>query len=227
MLEKNFLRTLRNNRIGGLTMSQVKIESTSLDEDFKYIQIKIMYWGPGESGKTTNFQRIQEIFAKNKISSSMSIQTTDNRTLWNDSVTIQFTIQSIKVIVIVMVNTTTGQERFLTTREYILANTDGVVFVGDSDRSKLDETKRSFDELVAFTRDIQIPISIQLNKRDLPNAINIQEFLTELGLPNLETDKDGNPFVYQAIAKDSNNDLGVKDCFLDLITKILKNKLTQ
>jgi mutual gliding-motility protein MglA len=184
-----------------------------------------MYWGPGESGKTTNFKRLMELFANNQISSAISIATSDDRTLWNDSVTLQFTIQSINLIVIVLVNTTTGQERFLTTREYILQNTDGVIFVADSDPYKIDENRRSFEELVAFTRDIQIPIHIQLNKRDLPNAITLEQLRQNLRLPNLEMDEEGNPFIYEAIAKDNNRDAGVKDCFLDLVAKVLRNKL--
>ena len=50
------------------------------------IQFKIVYWGPGESGKTTNFMRLKEKFHHTKLTDGYSIETTEGRTLWQDSV---------------------------------------------------------------------------------------------------------------------------------------------
>lgn len=187
----------------------------------RMVQIKLMYWGPGESGKTTNFHRLQEIFEEHMVSNPMSIATTMDRTLWNDAVIFNFDIRSMNVSLFVNVNTTTGQERFLTTREYVLQNADGVVFVGDSDPDKMADNIRSFQELVAFTQDTHIPILIQLNKRDLPNAISEMRFRRAMKLPEIDKDEMGFPIVYEAIASNREDPLGVKTCFLDLLQKVL------
>jgi signal recognition particle receptor subunit beta len=100
-----------------------------------------------------------------------------DRTLWNDAVIFNFELRSMNISLFVNVNTTTGQERFLTTREYVLQNADRVVFVADSDPEKMADNIRSFQELVAFTKDTHIPILIQLNNRDLPNAVSEKKFL--------------------------------------------------
>ena len=191
------------------------------------MQVKIMYWGPGEAGKTTNYEQLKKIFKDNQISQGFSIATTQQRTLWSDSVHFRFVLNSLKLELIVLVATTTGQERFLSTREYILQNADGVIFVGDSHPEKLEETKRSFEELVAFTRANGIPILVQLNKRDVRNAIAEIDFRKALGLPALEKDGDGHKIVYPAIATDAKRLNEIKEIFLDLIAKILKRKLAK
>jgi len=54
------------------------------------LQFKIVYWGPGESGKTTNYFRLREKFDGIKLNAGYSIETTDGRTLWQDSVRLSF-----------------------------------------------------------------------------------------------------------------------------------------
>ena len=189
------------------------------------LQIKILYWGPGEAGKTTNFIRLKEIFKRKLISKGFSIATSDERTLWNDSVHFKFTLNKMNIDLIVILSTTTGQERFLSTREYILQNSDGVVFVADSSEDKIDKNIRSFDELLSFTRENKIPILILLNKRDIPNAIGKEKFRELLNLPEIETDKNGCKIIYQSSANNKSNPGDVQQVFLDLIQKILKMKL--
>lgn len=113
--------------------------------------------------------------------------------------------------------TCTGQERFLATREYVLEGADGVIFVGDSNPEKLEENKRSFRELLSFTGNSKIPYVVQLNKRDLKNAISVNEFKKHLGLPEDEFYSGNFPVVYPVIAIKGNN---VMECFWDLITLI-------
>lgn len=202
------------------TTSSNSISPTS--SPFPLLQFKIMYWGPGEAGKTTNFQYLRTIFSPYMVSKGFSIETTTHRTLWNDCVTFRFDVKAIQKSIIVQVATTTGQERFLSTREYVLQNADGVIFVADSDLNKLLDNIRSFEEVVAFTRDNGIPILIQLNKRDHPNAITETEFRHKLGLP--DTDPDGLKVIFSAIAKKGE---GVKEIFMEMFEKILRNKLTR
>ena len=94
-----------------------------------------------------------------KLSKGYSIETTEGRTLWEDSLYLlfKFTLRDVKFNIIAHVKTCTGQERFLSTREYVLDGADGIVFVGDSDPEKLEQNKRSFRELVSFASPKNIP----------------------------------------------------------------------
>src|SRR5665648_198044 len=92
------------------------------------LQFKIVYWGPGESGKTTNYFRLREKFDGIKLNRGYSIETTDGRTLWQDSVRLSFylNLEKVKFNIVTQIVTATGQERFLSTREYVLDGADGV-----------------------------------------------------------------------------------------------------
>ncbi|MBD3212221.1 MAG: hypothetical protein GF311_06395 [Candidatus Lokiarchaeota archaeon] len=82
------------------------------------IQLKIVYWGPGESGKTTNFFRLKEKFSEEKITQGYSIETNDGRTLWQDSLFLSFEAASNRhdYTIVVQVVTCTGQDRFIRTK---------------------------------------------------------------------------------------------------------------
>ena len=192
------------------------------DDSENMIQFKIVYWGPGESGKTTNFFRLREKFDLLKLSRGYSIETTDGRTLWEDSLYLlfKFTFKDIRFNIICHVVTCTGQERFLSTREYVLDGADGIVFVGDSDPEKWEQNKRSFRELVSFAKPKDIPYLIQLNKQDLKNAISVKEFKLQLGLPLQDKYPDGMYIVYPAEALQGKN---IVQCFQDLILQVIFN----
>ncbi len=184
------------------------------------LQFKIVYWGPGESGKTTNFFRLREKFDLLRLSKGYSIETTEGRTLWEDSLYLlfDFTLRDTKFNIIIHVVTCTGQERFLSTREYVLDGADGIVFVGDSDPEKIEQNKRSFRELVGFTSAKNIPFQVQLNKRDLENAIEISRFKIALGLPLVESYPDGSKVVYPAEALQGKN---VVECFKHIVLQVI------
>lgn len=199
-----------------------KSELPDFNKDEYIIQFKIVYWGPGESGKTTNFLRLKEKFSLLKISNGYSIDTTDGRTLWHDSIFFTFNLQikRKKYNIITQITTCTGQERFLSTREYVIDGADGVIFVGDSCPDKIEQNKRSYRELIGFVNKNNVPIVIQLNKRDLPDAISLKKFKKHLGLPNLDKNADGTPIVYETIALEGEN---VVRIFEDLVMKIFIN----
>ena len=202
---------------------EAKINSESGFNALKEVlQFKIVYWGPGESGKTTNYFRLREKFDGVKLNAGYSIETTDGRTLWQDSIRLSFyfNLKDIKFNIIAQIVTATGQERFLATREYVLDGADGVVFVADSDPEKMEQNKRSFRELNSFTHDKGIPYVIQLNKRDLENAISLKAFKTELGLPQYEEFDDGALVVYPTVALKGDS---VRRCFEDLMIQIIFN----
>ncbi|MFX1258919.1 MAG: ATP/GTP-binding protein [Promethearchaeota archaeon] len=186
------------------------------------IQFKIVYWGPGESGKTTNFMRLREKFNSITLTEGYSIETTEGRTLWQDSLFISFNfkVKGVKYTIITQIVTCTGQERFLSTREYVLDGADGIVFVGDSLPEKSEQNKRSFRELISFAKPKEIPYIVQLNKRDLENAVSIDGFKKDLGLPIEEKYQDGTFVVYPAMALQGKN---VINCFQDLLVQVIFN----
>jgi signal recognition particle receptor subunit beta len=190
------------------------------------LQFKIVYWGPGESGKTTNFFRLREKFDLLKLSKGYSIETTEGRTLWEDSLYLlfKFTLKDVRFNIIAHVVTCTGQERFLSTREYVLDGADGIVFVGDSNPEKLEQNKRSFRELVSFASPKKIPYIVQLNKRDIENAIDIIKFKISLGLPLVNIYPDGSHVVYPAEAIQGKN---VVECFKHIILQVIFNYFTE
>ncbi len=185
------------------------------------VQFKIVYWGPGESGKTTNFFRLKERFYAYKLTRGFSIETTDGRTLWQDSLffSFDFDLGGEKYNIITQVVTCTGQERCLATREYVLDGADGIVFVGDSEPEKMEQNKRSFRELINFAGK-EIPYVIQLNKRDLDDAIPLKAFKKQLGLPSEDKYDDGSVVVYPVIASEGDN---VVACYEDLILQVIYN----
>jgi signal recognition particle receptor subunit beta len=186
------------------------------------LQFKVVYWGPGESGKTTNYFRLREKFDGVKLNKGYSIETTDGRTLWQDSIRLSFYLNlgDVKFNIITQIVTATGQERFLSTREYVLDGADGVVFVADSDPEKMEQNKRSFRELLSFTSEQNVPFVIQLNKRDLEEVISLKEFKKELGLPKFENYEDGTQVVYPTVALEGES---VRKCFEDLMVLVLSN----
>jgi len=186
------------------------------------LQFKIVYWGPGESGKTTNYFRLREKFDGVKLNRGYSIETTDGRTLWQDSIRLSFYLNlgDVKFNIITQIVTATGQERFLSTREYVLDGADGIVFVADSDPEKMEQNKRSFRELLSFTSEQSVPFVIQLNKRDLAEVVSLKEFKKGLGLPKFENYEDGTQVVYPTVALEGES---VRKCFEDLMVLVLSN----
>jgi len=186
------------------------------------LQFKIVYWGPGESGKTTCFFRLRERFDLLKLSRGYSIETTEGRTLWEDSLYLlfKFRLKDLMFNIIAHVVTCTGQERFLSTREYVLDGADGIIFVGDSDLDKLEQNRRSFRELVSFVSSKNIPYLVQLNKRDLEEVVSVKDFKIALGLPLIENYPDGSKVLYLSEALNGKN---VIECFKQIIIQVIFN----
>ncbi|MHA1194827.1 MAG: GTP-binding protein [Promethearchaeota archaeon] len=204
---------------------RTKKPSNDILENNELLQYKIVYWGPGESGKTTNYMQLKKTFNNQSLNSGLSIETTDGRTLWQDSIYLMFkaNVKEIQLNIITQLITCTGQERFLSTREYVLNGADGIIFVADSNPIKMEQNMRSYRELLAYVSINKIPYLIQLNKRDLKNAIPIKEFKRKLGLPQFESYDDGTMVVYPSIAINNKN---VRDIFVDLMTLILISTLS-
>ena len=148
------------------------------------INCKLVYYGPGLCGKTTNLKQIYEKTAANAKGKMISLATETERTLFFDFLPLALgEIRGFKTRF--HLYTVPGQVFYDASRKLILKGVDGVVFVADSQEERFEANLESLDNLKANLReqsyDIdKIPWVIQYNKRDLPNAVALEELRAEL-----------------------------------------------
>lgn len=135
------------------------------------VQVKIVYYGPGRGGKTTNLEYINEKFRSRIKSEMVTVKTYNDRTLFFDF--LPFDIGMIKGYTIkVQFYTVPGQVKYNATRKLVLRGVDGIVFVADSMTLRQEMNIRSLENLAenltSFNKSIDtIPLVMQYNKRDL------------------------------------------------------------
>ncbi|MDO5576127.1 MAG: ADP-ribosylation factor-like protein, partial [Fibrobacter sp.] len=151
----------------------------SINYAAREISVKIVYYGPGLSGKTTNLQVIHRKVPTEFKSDMVSLATETDRTLFFDFLPLD--LGKIKGFATkFQLYTVPGQVYYNATRKLVLRGVDGVVFVADSAPDKMQENIESFQNLednlaeYGYKRET-IPIIIQYNKRDLPNALPVEE----------------------------------------------------
>lgn len=147
----------------------------------KEIQFKVVYYGPALGGKTTNLEALHEITDPDGQTQLVSLKTAEDRTLFFDF--LPFDLGEIQGYGIrYQVYTVPGQVHYNTTRKVVLAGTDAIIFVADSQPDRAEENYISWENmkanLLANKLDMaQTPFIIQCNKRDLPNALPQEEVL--------------------------------------------------
>ena len=145
---------------------------------------KIVYYGPGLCGKTTNLHHIYGKTSPQSRGEMVSLETETDRTLFFDLLPIDVgVIGGFKTRL--QLYTVPGQVFYNTTRKLVLKGADGIVFVADSQRAMLDANADSFKNLRENLTEIglqldEIPLVIQMNKRDLPNVASRDEMLQKL-----------------------------------------------
>jgi signal recognition particle receptor subunit beta len=145
---------------------------------------KIVYYGPGLCGKTTNLHHIYSKTSPQSRGEMVSLETETDRTLFFDLLPIDVgVIGGFKTRL--QLYTVPGQVFYNTTRKLVLKGVDGIVFVVDSQRAMLDASVESFknlrDNLSEIGLDLdEIPLVVQVNKRDLPNIVPVDEILNAL-----------------------------------------------
>jgi signal recognition particle receptor subunit beta len=184
----------------------------------KELTAKVVYYGPGLCGKTTNLQWVHEKLPIKNKGKMLSLATETDRTLFFDFLPIEIgTIRGMKTRI--QLYTVPGQVFYNATRRMVLKGADAVCFVCDSQEAMLDANLESFENmrqnLEANEIDPdEIPVVLQYNKRDLPNALPI-EILNERMNPR------NYPF-YEAIAVKG---VGVEDT-LKAVTKLVFKALS-
>jgi mutual gliding-motility protein MglA len=151
----------------------------SINYATREISCKIVYYGPGLSGKTTNLQIIHRKIPDKDKSEMVSLATETDRTLFFDFLPLD--LGSIKGFnTKFQLYTVPGQVYYNATRKLVLRGVDGVVFVVDSQVDKLQENLESFANLQENLREYghsieNIPLVLQYNKRDLPNVYPVEQ----------------------------------------------------
>ncbi len=148
------------------------------------INCKIVYYGPGLGGKTTNLQYVYQITSAENKGKLISLATETERTLFFDFLPIDFgQIRGFRTRF--HLYTVPGQVFYDSSRKLILKGVDGVVFVADSQEERLDANLESLSNLAENLKehgfDIgKIPYVLQLNKRDLPSAMPVEDLKKQL-----------------------------------------------
>jgi mutual gliding-motility protein MglA len=157
------------------------------------INCKIVYYGPGLCGKTTNLQVIYQKTAPDAKGKMISLATETERTLFFDFLPLALgEIRGFKTRF--HLYTVPGQVFYDASRKLILKGVDGVVFVADSQEERFDANIESLDNLKINLEEQgyeldKIPFVIQYNKRDLPNVTSVEELrqlLNPEGVPDFE-----------------------------------------
>ena len=163
------------------------------------IVLKLVYYGPALSGKTTNLQKLHELLAASSRGKMVTLDTADDRTMYFDFLPIHFGTAngfSIKIKLF----TVPGQVMHRSTRKVVLAGADAVAFIADSQRSSASANAYSWRDMEANLKSNgldfdTIPKVVQFNKRDLPDIKPLEDIRQAWGdiptFPAVATTGDG------------------------------------
>jgi hypothetical protein len=185
----------------------------------KEINAKLVYYGAGLSGKTTNLEAIYEAVPDTSRGKMVSMKTQSDRTLFFDLLPLDLgEIMGFKTRFLLY--TVPGQVFYNATRKLVLKGADAIVFVADSEVGKMEENKESLANLRANLAEYglsleSIPWVIQYNKRDLPNVYTVEELNAELNPANVPS--------FEAVASEGR---GVFETFRG-VSHLLMEKVTR
>ena len=164
-----------------------------LNYSTREINFKVVFYGPGLSGKTTNIKYIYNKVKNENKGKLVSLATETERTLFFDFFPLELgTIRDYKVRF--HLYTVPGQIYYSASRKLILKGVDGLIFVADSQRERFEANIESINDMLENMQEYKIsfdtiPYILQLNKRDLPNVMPTGDMIRELrkkGEPVLE-----------------------------------------
>ena len=174
------------------------------------ITCKIVYYGPGRSGKTTNLQYIHGRVPSGRRGEMVSVATEGDRTLFFDFLPLDLgTISGFNTRF--QLYTVPGQVYYRATRRLVLQGADGVVFVADSQRQQLDDNIESLRDLheVLAEQGVEVralPLVLQYNKQDLPRELilgtaELDAALNFRGVPSFAADALGGNGVFETLRR--------------------------
>lgn len=152
-----------------------------LDREHNKLIVKLVYYGPALSGKTTNLMRLHDILEGGHCGELMTFETKGDRTLFFDLLPLVVRSENGFTVKIKLF-TVPGQVAHDATRKAVLSRADGVVFVADSQNSQALSNFQSFENLEKNARRVgldfeKMPLVIQFNKRDLDDIVSEQDLL--------------------------------------------------
>jgi mutual gliding-motility protein MglA len=177
-----------------------------LDFAERQLTLKLVYYGPPHSGKTSNLRALHSAVDKLNRGRLMTLDTRDDRTLFFDLLPLFFRASGFSFQI--KVYTVPGQPVHEATRKVVLANADAVAFVADSQPDHRDLNRQSWQNLMANLKALKldhVPVIVQYNKRDLPDAVALSE---------VDGFDDPDRVIHEASAK---RGVGVVETFFDLV----------
>jgi len=184
------------------------------------INVKLVYYGPGLGGKTTNIQYIHQKTNPDTRGKLISLATETERTLYFDFLPVQLgEIRGFKTRF--QMYTVPGQVFYDASRKLILKGVDGIVFTADSQIERMDANLESLDNMKEnlIENDLHIndvPWVMQYNKRDLPSAVGVKELSSMLNTTNVPE--------FEAIATQG---VGVFETLKTIARMVIKNLRTK
>jgi signal recognition particle receptor subunit beta len=161
-----------------------------IDPDRRELSIKLVYYGPALSGKTTNLRKLHARAEAQSRGRLLLLDTQNDRTLFFDLLPLHFRAAAADVVVKLRVYTVPGQVVHNATRKVVLLGADGIAFIADSRVSETDAANAAFANLKQNLREHGLdpdatPMVLQFNKRDLPDVRTSEELalLEEKGRP--------------------------------------------
>jgi signal recognition particle receptor subunit beta len=187
-----------------------------LDFQARELTIKLVYYGPALSGKTTNLQAIHRLLAPDGRGRLMTLETRDDRTLFFDLLPLSVSTDS-GLTVRIKLFTVPGQVIHNSTRKLVLQGADGVAFIADSQLNEVRANQAAFKDLRKNLREngmdpTTMPVVIQYNKRDLPGIRSEEEIARMASM--------GRERTYLATATHGN---GVMETFMGLLAAAWEN----
>ncbi len=178
------------------------------------INLKIVYYGPSLSGKTTSLEYIHSRTNPERRGELISLKTREDRTLYFDYM--QFEMGSISGLKPRFnIYTVPGQVYYRGTRKLVLKGVDGLVFVADSQIRRLHENVEAIKDLYEDLVELgfvpgELPIVLQCNKRDLPEIMPVQSIKEQLGLNGIPT--------FESVALEG---IGVLDGLKSIVNRVV------
>ena len=185
-----------------------------LNQATREISFKVVYYGPGMAGKTTNLALLQRQAPAGSASELVTVDTHSERTLHFDLLALELgQIQGHAVRV--AFHTVPGQSYYAATRKLVLTGADAIVFVADSRREALDENIASMNEMLDNLRQLAlpsgIPVVLQYNKQDLPTAVKPAQLDPLMNVRN-----------WPSHGASALNGQGVAECAKDILALLAK-----
>jgi signal recognition particle receptor subunit beta len=184
------------------------------------IDLKIVYYGPALAGKTENLKYIYSKISPERRGELVKIDTKGERTLYFDFMPIEIKLEPYKLKVHLF--SVPGQVFYKVSRKLVLKGFDGIIFVADSSPDRREANIQSMEEMLSNIQSDglkieDIPIVLQYNKRDLPNALPIEVLQNDLNRNNWQ--------YVLAVASEGKGVVETLDLCLKLTIKSVKAKI--